>query len=143
VRTPNAQPNIPEASLTFFSVFRHIYAPLVSRGVPPMIAQMLVFVFSGFLHELLVGVPTHNILCESGPRYYYYDITDSTLRGCIRRYDVANSTYFHDRPPSAGKESYGKSSREHGLLDQLLSGWTTSGGAFVLFCLASEIWKHE
>jgi diacylglycerol O-acyltransferase-1 len=43
---------------------RHIYAPLVSRGVPPTIAQMLVFVFSGFLHELLVGVPTHNILCE-------------------------------------------------------------------------------
>jgi len=43
---------------------RHIYAPLVARGVPPKFAQMLVFVFSGFLHELLVGVPTHNILCE-------------------------------------------------------------------------------
>ncbi|KAF2431775.1 diacylglycerol acyltransferase DGAT2 [Tothia fuscella] len=41
---------------------RHIYSPLVSRGVPPKVAQVLVFVFSGFLHELLVGVPTHNIL---------------------------------------------------------------------------------
>jgi diacylglycerol O-acyltransferase 1 len=41
---------------------RHIYAPLVGRGVPPPLAQVLVFFFSGALHELLVGVPTHNIL---------------------------------------------------------------------------------
>ncbi|KAK3065328.1 hypothetical protein LTS18_001079 [Coniosporium uncinatum] len=41
---------------------RHVHAPLVGRGVPPKISQVLVFVFSGFLHELLVGVPTHNIL---------------------------------------------------------------------------------
>jgi diacylglycerol O-acyltransferase-1 len=41
---------------------RHIYSPLVGRGVPPKVAQVLVFVFSGLLHELLVGVPTHNII---------------------------------------------------------------------------------
>lgn len=41
---------------------RHIYFPLVHRGCPPQLARVLVFVFSGFLHELLVGVPTHNIL---------------------------------------------------------------------------------
>lgn len=41
---------------------RHIYGPLVDRGVPPAAAQIIVFVFSGFLHELLVGVPTHNII---------------------------------------------------------------------------------
>ncbi|KAF2836698.1 diacylglycerol acyltransferase DGAT2 [Patellaria atrata CBS 101060] len=41
---------------------RHIYSPLVSRGVPPSLAQILVFVFSGVLHELLVGVPTHNVI---------------------------------------------------------------------------------
>jgi diacylglycerol O-acyltransferase 1 len=41
---------------------RHIYAPMVGRGVPPTIAQIITFLFSGFLHELLVGVPTHNIL---------------------------------------------------------------------------------
>jgi len=44
---------------------RHVHAPLVGRGVPPKISQVLVFVFSGFLHELLVGVPTHNILGKS------------------------------------------------------------------------------
>jgi len=41
---------------------RHIYSPLVGRGVPPAAAQIIVFLFSGVLHELLVGVPTHNII---------------------------------------------------------------------------------
>ncbi|KAF1936796.1 hypothetical protein EJ02DRAFT_386765 [Clathrospora elynae] len=41
---------------------RHIYSPLVGRGCPPALAQILVFLFSGILHELLVGVPTHNII---------------------------------------------------------------------------------
>ncbi|KAF1808803.1 hypothetical protein P152DRAFT_452604 [Eremomyces bilateralis CBS 781.70] len=41
---------------------RHIYSPLVGRGVPPSVAQLLVFIFSGILHELLVGIPTHNII---------------------------------------------------------------------------------
>ena len=44
---------------------RHIYAPLVGRGLPPPVAQVAVFLFSGILHELLVGVPTHNILGKS------------------------------------------------------------------------------
>ncbi|KAF2714639.1 hypothetical protein K504DRAFT_420628 [Pleomassaria siparia CBS 279.74] len=41
---------------------RHVYGPLIGRGVPPPVAQIIVFLFSGFLHELLVGVPTHNII---------------------------------------------------------------------------------
>ncbi|USW51845.1 Putative membrane bound O-acyl transferase, MBOAT, diacylglycerol O-acyltransferase 1 [Septoria linicola] len=41
---------------------RHIYSPMVGRGVPPVIAQILTFLFSGLLHEALVGVPTHSIL---------------------------------------------------------------------------------
>ena len=41
---------------------RHIYAPMVGRGVPRTLAQILTFLLSGVLHELLVGVPTHNIL---------------------------------------------------------------------------------
>ncbi|PNS17450.1 Diacylglycerol O-acyltransferase 1 [Sphaceloma murrayae] len=41
---------------------RHIYSPMVGRGVPPPVAQIATFLFSGVLHELLVGVPTHNIL---------------------------------------------------------------------------------
>lgn len=41
---------------------RHIYSPLVGRGWSPQSASFLVFLFSGFLHELAVGVPTHSIL---------------------------------------------------------------------------------
>lgn len=46
----------------FHFMKRHIYGPMVGRGVPPLVAQIATFVFSGVLHELLVGVPTHNIL---------------------------------------------------------------------------------
>ena len=41
---------------------RHIYSPLIGRGWSQNAASAMVFVFSGFLHELLVGVPTHNVL---------------------------------------------------------------------------------
>lgn len=41
---------------------RHIQGPLVGRGWSPQGAMMWVFIFSGVLHELLVGIPTHNIL---------------------------------------------------------------------------------
>ena len=41
---------------------RHIFSPLVGRGWGSRTASAMVFVFSGFLHELAVGVPTHNIL---------------------------------------------------------------------------------
>jgi diacylglycerol O-acyltransferase-1 len=41
---------------------RHVYSPLIGRGWRHGTASVAVFVFSGVLHELLVGVPTHNIL---------------------------------------------------------------------------------
>ncbi|KAL9058949.1 MAG: hypothetical protein Q9162_001507 [Coniocarpon cinnabarinum] len=41
---------------------RHVFMPLVGRGCPPLVAQVVVFVLSAILHEMLVGVPTHNIL---------------------------------------------------------------------------------
>jgi len=41
---------------------RHVLSPLVGRGWSPGAASVAVFVLSAVLHELLVGVPTHNIL---------------------------------------------------------------------------------
>lgn len=41
---------------------RHIYAPLIARGWKPKNASIVVFTFSAILHEVLVGVPTHNII---------------------------------------------------------------------------------
>jgi diacylglycerol O-acyltransferase-1 len=44
---------------------RHVFSPLVGRGWSAGWASIAVFVFSGVLHELLVGVPTHNIIGKS------------------------------------------------------------------------------
>ena len=44
---------------------RHIYGPLLGRGWSQPVASAMVFVFSGILHEALVGIPTHNILGKS------------------------------------------------------------------------------
>jgi diacylglycerol O-acyltransferase-1 len=44
---------------------RHVFSPLVGRGWSAGQASIAVFVFSGILHELLVGIPTHNIIGES------------------------------------------------------------------------------
>ncbi|KAK9455771.1 MBOAT, membrane-bound O-acyltransferase family-domain-containing protein [Dipodascopsis uninucleata] len=41
---------------------RHIYVPLVRRGWKPATASVMVFFVSAVLHELLVGIPTHNII---------------------------------------------------------------------------------
>ena len=40
---------------------RHIYSPLIGRGWSTASASIMVFVLSRFLHELLVGIPTHNV----------------------------------------------------------------------------------
>ena len=52
---------------------RHIYSPLVGRGWSPRTSSAIVFVFSGFLHELMVGVPTHNILGKFLSSYHMDD----------------------------------------------------------------------
>lgn len=41
---------------------RHIYSPLIGRGWSNFSASVMVFTFSGLLHELLVGIPTHNLI---------------------------------------------------------------------------------
>lgn len=41
---------------------RHVFSPLVGRGWSPMAASMMVFLLSAILHEMLVGIPTHNLI---------------------------------------------------------------------------------
>ncbi|ODQ53676.1 hypothetical protein SAICODRAFT_91538 [Saitoella complicata NRRL Y-17804] len=40
---------------------RHVYLPLRTRGFSATQASTIVFLISAFLHELLVGIPTHNL----------------------------------------------------------------------------------
>lgn len=46
----------------YYFMRRHVYSPLVGRGWSHLAASTAVFVFSGFLHELAVGVPTHSLI---------------------------------------------------------------------------------
>ncbi|KAK5664098.1 hypothetical protein OQA88_313 [Cercophora sp. LCS_1] len=41
---------------------RHVYSPLRSRGWSHKTASLTVFLISAILHELFVGIPTHNII---------------------------------------------------------------------------------
>ncbi|KAK7750699.1 hypothetical protein SLS62_007399 [Diatrype stigma] len=41
---------------------RHVYSPMIARGYKMGHASVAVFFVSAILHELLVGVPTHNII---------------------------------------------------------------------------------
>lgn len=41
---------------------RHVFSPLMGRGWPYNFAAIVVFTISALLHELAVGVPTHNII---------------------------------------------------------------------------------
>ncbi|EKD21238.1 uncharacterized protein L3040_000720 [Drepanopeziza brunnea f. sp. 'multigermtubi'] len=41
---------------------RHVFSPLIGRGWTTGSASFAVFLFSAVLHELLVGIPTHNII---------------------------------------------------------------------------------
>ncbi|KAB8289871.1 hypothetical protein EYC80_010502 [Monilinia laxa] len=41
---------------------RHVFSPLVGRGWSSYSASVAVFTFSAVLHELMVGIPTHNII---------------------------------------------------------------------------------
>lgn len=45
---------------TYFK--RHVYMPMIGRGWSPFMASFAVFFMSAVLHEILVGVPTHNII---------------------------------------------------------------------------------
>ncbi|KJZ72911.1 hypothetical protein HIM_07674 [Hirsutella minnesotensis 3608] len=45
---------------TYFK--RHVYIPLLGRGWTPFAASIVVFFVSAVLHEVLVGIPTHNII---------------------------------------------------------------------------------
>ncbi|BDD63116.1 hypothetical protein MAP00_008056 [Monascus purpureus] len=44
---------------------RHIFSPLIGRGCGHLTASVVVYTFSAILHEMLVGIPTHNIIGTS------------------------------------------------------------------------------
>jgi len=47
---------------------RHVYSPLRGRGWSHSVSSIAVFIFSAVLHELLVGIPTHNVIGKHSSR---------------------------------------------------------------------------
>ena len=82
---------------------RHVYNPLVGRGWGSRVASAWVFVLSGILHELLVGVPTHNILGKflTNALAEEKTILIAASRRCFHRHDCPNSSGL--RHPAARK----------------------------------------
>ena len=127
---------------------RHIYAPLVSRGCPPRVAQVAVFVFSGVLHEILVGVPTHNIIgeqihCLHAASASYGAPHSRHRRRRVCGNDVPAAANVRDRHPHQGQRLGRDDDRQRHLLGQLRARRAASGGLAVLFRLAGQIWERE
>jgi len=120
---------------------RHVFSPLVGRGWSSGHASIAVFVFSAVLHELLVGIPTHNII-GTLPRINS-DTESSRLTSCRCCF------HWHDCPTSAncnycaaGKDArhQWKDCRQLHLLGFVYPDRPTIGCIVVFFRLASEVW---
>lgn len=59
---------------------RHVYSPMMGRGYGQNLSFLAVFFVSAVLHEMAVGVPTHNIIgtsCTRGSNKRVDDLTQS------------------------------------------------------------------
>lgn len=46
---------------------RHVFSPLMGRGYSYTTSAIVVFTVSAILHELAVGIPTHNMIGKQTP----------------------------------------------------------------------------
>lgn len=119
---------------------RHIFSPLVGRGWSAFSASIVVFVFSGILHELLVGVPTHNIIGMTTFDFSQYYLKLIQSRGCVHRDGGSTAPDRHDY--SAGEDER-REWEDHWklyILDFVYPHWTTTSSSLLLLCLAGKVW---
>lgn len=61
---------------------RHVYSPMMGRGYGQNLSFLAVFFVSAVLHEMAVGVPTHNIIGELNLVHYLSDPADHIYNRC-------------------------------------------------------------
>jgi len=115
---------------------RHVFSPLVGRGWSPYSASVAVFTFSAILHELMVGVPTHNMIGRFKVWYLCCHLL-TIFRRCIYRYDGTATTHcYHD----AIRENERHKWQDHWklyILGIFHPGWTTPRRVTLLLRMAS------
>ena len=131
----------------YYFMKRHVFVPLIARGWHPTIASATVFFFSAILHELLVGVPTHNIIGAFAlplPSRTTPPVeADWIPRGCLCRNDASASPCVGHASVGADAEHQRQDHRQRHLLDQLLSRGTAVGRPSLLLCLAGQVWQRQ
>lgn len=129
---------------------RHIYTPLLGRGWSNQCASIMVFTFSAILHELLVGVPTHNIIgvAFAGMIFQIPLIAITVPLEKVRGQGsiIGNAIFWYALHSPLRPCSYLRSCMEpltdfdDTIQGQLLSGWAALCCVNLLLYLAGEVW---
>lgn len=117
---------------------RHVFSPLIGRGWSTRNASTAVFVFSAVLHELLVGIPTHNVIGTSESSFWM-TVLLTVCRSCFHWNDCATALDFHHG--AAGKDGIDQwqNNRKLYFLDFVHAYWATTSSTLVLLCLAGKV----
>jgi diacylglycerol O-acyltransferase-1 len=121
---------------------RHVYSPMVGRGWSPTVASLAVFFVSAILHELLVGVPTHNLIGKSLLRIDVssaWTNTSSRRRGVLGHVSSATS-HRHHKASGEDADQYRQTTWEYHLLGILHHIGSTIRSLDVFLRLAGQIW---
>jgi len=118
---------------------RHVFSPLIGRGWSPYSASVMVFLFSGVLHELLVGIPTHNIIGKIFHSTHSSSLT--SCRCCIYRDGSPTSAYCHYNSTREDAGNQWEGFWKLHLLGILYFNRATIGSSFVLLRMASKVWE--
>lgn len=94
---------------------RHVYSPLVGRGWHPLAASTVVFALSAVLHEVLVGIPTHNFIGMNHSPALFSAQTNQARCG-ICGHDVSTTADHYHRPIGEDPRPYWEGDRQFHFL---------------------------
>jgi len=118
---------------------RHVYQPMRGRGWSHKAASLVVFFLSALLHELLVGIPTHNLI---GKLPFILSTSVHTLtnpRHRLPRHVSSNPARTDHCPSRAYEVSIRQAARQHHFLGVVYHPGPAAGCAALLLCLAGEV----
>jgi diacylglycerol O-acyltransferase-1 len=125
---------------------RHVYSPMLGRDWHPLTASVAVFFISGVLHELLVGVPTHNIIGKIRMSSYWMQqrpLTKSLNRRCLLRHVLPARPHRHHEAAGTDELGHGPHDRQLHLLGILHHLRAAVCRVELLLCLAPEVLVWE